>query len=372
VALRSAVLAIICALLLVACPDTSPIQSAQFLSLPAEVPGEIQPGEIDYFSFLATEGDKIYFSTYSNTSLLLSFIDTDGQTLLAYNSSGGTSVVSIGSGKAQLFQTVPRTGRYFVSVQTLYETDSAHRYVLTVDDGSGDDHGDYPFLATELEPGAEATPGITDRANFEDVDYFSFDVEEEKLYYIEVTPDSDALLTFPVTVFKRGYSGYPSVQSEFPLPAGVTTRIPVMETGDFVYYFHLSAETETQYSVQLVTEYVPFRVIILEPDAEASRCVAATGFFLAASPADFYQLRLIEGQRYRIQTFGGSSTELTVHLPESDELAVQSDENVRGISLNGTVDFVAPVTGDFPFFVHYFQTYTSFVDDEFVVLVEAL
>ena len=139
-------------------------------------------GDIDWFSFNAVAGEKYQFTSngssgFNNPSGELSLYDTDGTTLLDFDSEFGEQVV---------IWEAPADGIYYLLVEA--DTFSSFRtYELTGEIIAPDDHADSAFSATTFDPQSSVLGEIQ---NERDEDWFVFTAVGGTKYEFQANGDS--------------------------------------------------------------------------------------------------------------------------------------------------------------------------------------
>jgi hypothetical protein len=352
-------------IVIVGFPQPNAIDSSEIITIPGTEHGTLDAGETVYFRFIADEGTRIYFAGITDTISYIVVLDSDGKTELA--NSGENELISPGRIRSQLGWTTTKSAEYFVGLTVNAFDGPNHSFEFHADDGSGDDHGDIPFLASAVVVGSASLLGQIDSTD--DNDFFKFDVEPNTLYYIEVTTDQDALLTFPYTKFVRDGMYDWSLESNITLPAGERTHIPLMETTALTYSFKITSAALAHYSVNVITENVVFREYEFDPTVEEGSRVASTGIIEHDSDRHGF-LILDAGRRYRIQTFGGAPTAIFITVANGFETIADSFESLPVFDENGIVEFIAPATGLFSIYVVPSRNFDE-TESDFIVLFEA-
>ena len=148
--------------------------SATAVSVGSAINGAIETnGDVDWFSFPATQGQVLILQTTSS-SAELRLIDRNATTQLRADDDGGPG------SPTRIEWEVPVTGTYFLEVS------GAGGYALSVDEVI-DDHGDSAAGATHVTVDS-VTPGIIEIG--QDVDWFSFQAVQNQLYLIRTELDS--------------------------------------------------------------------------------------------------------------------------------------------------------------------------------------
>lgn len=162
--------------------------------------GNVYPnGDLDFFSFQASAGDRVYaatmtsFSASGSTDSLLDLLASDGSTVLESDDNNGT----FGSSSSSLAGTViPTDGTYYLQVRHFSATNSLRPYHLHLRVQSGSP-------ATEVEPNdalltAQALPlsgwVSGDTSALTDVDFYSLTLTAGDTVYLslDIDPERDA------------------------------------------------------------------------------------------------------------------------------------------------------------------------------------
>jgi hypothetical protein len=114
-------------------PNNTPA-TAQAITSPAKIKGNIFPNaDVDYYSFTATAGDKVYtavigsFSSSSSNDSQLRLFASDGTTLIEFDDDDGTfgTLSSTIAGA-----TIPVSGTYYLEVKHFSATSQLRNYDL--------------------------------------------------------------------------------------------------------------------------------------------------------------------------------------------------------------------------------------------------
>src|SRR5690606_7962581 len=122
-------------------PNNTSVQATPIPANPAKMRGYIfQNGDIDFYSFTASAGDRVYaavmtlFSANGSTDSQLWILDTDGTTTLEFDDDNGV-LGGLSSSIAGL--TIPANGTYYIRVNHFSATNQLRPYDLYVQVQSG-------------------------------------------------------------------------------------------------------------------------------------------------------------------------------------------------------------------------------------------
>lgn len=153
-------------------------------------------GDVDWIAINAQPGDILQFNTIdTTTSVALSIVDSNGNTLASSGVAGPTGAPSQGP----VFFSVPDDGEYFVAVRNFgFRTEPMPGEYTLVSESSRDDFGNDFAAATSLSVG-ETIAGVINLPDDQDV--FTVDVIAGQTVLIDMTATGDSVLTPLLRIF---------------------------------------------------------------------------------------------------------------------------------------------------------------------------
>jgi uncharacterized repeat protein (TIGR01451 family) len=259
--------------------DATPLSGMTAVAL-----GNIFPnGDVDYYSFVASAGDRVYAavmtaqSSNGSTDSQLTILDTEGSTVLEFDEDDGT----FGSLSSSIAGTLlPATGTYYVKVNHFNVTGQLRPYHLHVRVQSG-------APAAEVEPN-DATPQALPSSGWiagetsalTDVDLYSLDLNAGDTVFLslDLDPERDAV-EWNAQLGLGTFNGFVLVANDAGAagPDSEAFFMTVKETGTYWVYvgapgggttfgtYHLSASVHPA-AAQSCTTYTSTDVPVAIPD----------------------------------------------------------------------------------------------------------
>ncbi|HLP52499.1 MAG TPA: gliding motility-associated C-terminal domain-containing protein [Chitinophagales bacterium] len=178
-------------------PNNTAASSTAIPTNPAKIRGYIyNNGDVDYYSFSATAGDKVYaatqtaFSANANTDSHLELFASDGTTSIELDDNDG----SFGASASTIAgATIPATGTYYLRVRHNSATNQLRPYDLYLHVKSGSpvaetEPNDLPATATPIAAGNWMAGS---RSTTTDVDYFSVTLNAGETVFISLDLDPE-------------------------------------------------------------------------------------------------------------------------------------------------------------------------------------
>jgi subtilisin-like proprotein convertase family protein len=183
-------------------PNNTPA-TAQVITSPAKIKGNVFPNaDIDYYSFTAAAGDKVYaavigsFSSSSSNDSQLRLFASDGTTLIEFDDDDGTfGTLSSSIAGAN----IPVSGTYYLEVKHFSATNQLRNYDLYLKVQSGSptaevEANDTPATANAM-PGSGWVSGARNPALGTEQDWFSVTLAAGESVFISADWDPERDLT---------------------------------------------------------------------------------------------------------------------------------------------------------------------------------
>ena len=290
-------------------------------------------GDVDYFSFEATEGE-LYQIDVALGTLPDSFVGVYDANwfVLGYNDDREGSLAS------RLFWRAPDTGDFYVEVSGFGE--GSYALTVAVSDVV-DDYANGVAGAAGLVAG-EAVEGALDYEG--DVDYFVFEAVAGELYEVEV----DLATLSDSVVGLHDADGWELAwnddRGDGSLASLLVWRAP--ESGDF--YVEVSGFGEGSYNVTVVvSDIVDDFADLLEGAARVGLDESVEGVLDYQGDVDVFVFEAVAGELYEVEVDLGTLGDSEVAVYDADGWQLGLNDDRGDGSLASRLFWNAPTTGDF-------------------------
>lgn len=298
-------------------PNNSPATANPLGGSDVKIKGYITPNlDVDVFSFNANQGDKVYVSTQTSTSITanntsLEIIRINGTTVLEADDSNGNFSLS-SSGLAGT--TIPTTGTYYVRVRHISNTSTILPYFLY-------------FRLQSGAPSAESEPnGALDTANVlpnsgwisgstsngQDLDYFSIVLNAGDTIFLSLDfdPERDGIKWNGQLSLVDTSGNYPTANDPNALSEGFFITVGITGT----YYILVSPDDGSSGTYELSASVLPANTTNITSYTSVSGISLPDGPGTRVSTINIPVNKRIESIRFSMNFVHGNIGDLDVRL----------------------------------------------------------
>lgn len=310
----------------------------------ASISGSIEVGgDVDYFSFATTSGQRYTISTGGAMDTYLQLYDTNGTTLLAEDDDSGSGTLSL------ISWTAPSSSRFYVRVSH-FRSSGTGSYTLSITTTN-------PQLSvTRMYVGSRTFEGNTGIATIDSNELLNLGADFS-------LPDSQTSFTWRIlngTCPSEGcFTGGSS-----PHPHGIVYQAPqVLSTTTFTLEVQVFSGTDFANGFVSVTVLADSTGGDDHSDSPSGATIVGSdgtitsGNIETAGDNDYFQFLATSGQTYRIETGGNIDTVL--HLYDTNGTTQLAEDDDSGPGLLSLITWTAPSTNNYFVRVRHFSSGTG-------------